>query len=209
MVTMTRSHGPPPSARVAVVVVAAVALASCGSGSGSKRSAGSGVTSTTSASTTSTTSTACRPGATTEQQTPPSTDVVRLTGLTTASRHCGDDVTFIFRGTPAAIVPGYDVRSGTPPFRDSGEGRVHAVQGDAFLVVRFDRASITDFTNPSAPLTYTGPTSLHPTGLAHVRDVELLDATEGVLSWVIGLDAPRPFRVDTATTPGAVTVAVG
>lgn len=144
----------------------------------------------------------------TEQQTPPSTDVVYLTDLTTSVTHCGDVVTFAFRATPGAAVPGYDVKYASPPFRDSGEGRVHPVEGNAFLLVRFDRAAIVDFTNTSAPKTYNGPTSIHPSGLAHVRDIEILDATEGVLSWVVGLDSQQGFRVDTTTRPGAVTLSI-
>lgn len=212
MVTMTHSRPLRASARYAVVLLASVGLVACGSGSseGSKGNAAGTTAGPSTSSTTATTATPCPmiPTAT-EQQTPASTDVIYMTDLTTAVTHCGDVVTFTFRSTPHPTVPGYDVKYASPPFRDSGEGRVHDVAGTAFLVVRFDRAAIVDFTNTSAPKTYNGPTSIHPSGLAHVRDIEMLDATEGVLSWVIGLDAQQGFRVDTTTTAGAVTLTIG
>lgn len=212
MVTMTNSPRIVWSARCAVAVLAAVGLVACGSGSSGRSKGDAASTTAAPPSTTATAATSGKPcpgGATTEQKTPPSTDVVDMTDLTTAVAHCGDVVAFTFRATPQPTVPGYDVQYKSPPFRDSGEGRVHTVDGTAFLVVRFDRAAIVDFSNTSAPKTYNGPTSLHPNGLAHVRDIELLDATEGVLSWVIGLDSQQPFRVDTTTTPGAVTLSIG
>ena len=68
------------------------------------------------------------------------------------------------------------------------------VAGTAFVVVRCAPAYGYDFE--------TGRTDLHrarsaspPTGTHHVREVVETGDFEGVLTWVIGLDAQRPFRV--------------
>src|SRR5205814_3586072 len=59
----------------------------------------------------------------------------------------------------------------TGPFTFGESGQPVTVQGSAFLVVHFPHASGVDLTNPSADPTYTGPASIIPSGLAHVREV--------------------------------------
>ena len=50
--------------------------------------------------------------------------------------------------------------------------------------------------------TYTGPKRITPAGADHVREVVETGDFEGVLKWVIGLDAQRPFtRAPAAGTP--------
>jgi hypothetical protein len=95
------------------------------------------------------------------------------------------------------------------PFHDAGSGNAHPVSGTAFVVVRLHTAWIVDFGQPSAPLTYHGPKSVRPTGVAHVQDVELTDAFEGYVAWVVGLDSPRPLTVATTASPPTLVVTIG
>ncbi len=118
---------------------------------------------------------------------------------------CADKVTFSFNGG----VAGYDVSYKPGPFHDAGSGALHAVSGSAFVVVRFHPAWIADFSRPSAPLTYHGPKSIHPAGTLHVKDLELVDAFEGYVTWVIGVDSQRPLTVTSNASLPAVVVAVG
>jgi hypothetical protein len=126
-----------------------------------------------------------------------------LTAVRTGRHSCADRVTFEFRdGAP----PAYTVEYQKGPFAMGESGQPLAIQGTAFLVVRFPHASGLDLTSPSASRTYTGPASLVPSGLAHVREVRRLEDFEAVLVWVIGLDATRPFSVNVLTSPPRIYV---
>jgi hypothetical protein len=130
-----------------------------------------------------------------------------MTDLTVTRAWCADEITFSFK--PGAGAPGYEVGYKPGPFRDAGSGNAHPVSGNAFVVVRLHTAWIADFGQPSAPLTYHGPKSIHPTGVAHVQDVELTDAFEGYVTWVVGLDSQRPLTVATTPSPPALVLTIG
>jgi hypothetical protein len=128
-----------------------------------------------------------------------------LTDVTTATDGCVDSITFTFRPS-AAPAPSYRVEYASGPFTNSA-GETITPEGTVFMRVRFEPAWIADLTMESAPLTYTGPRVITPTGLKSVRGIALYEATEGVVGWVVGLDAERPFTVD--ATAGTVVVKVG
>jgi hypothetical protein len=130
-----------------------------------------------------------------------------MTDLTVQAAGCADTVTFSFK--PGTGAPGYDVRYKPGPFSDAGSGNAHTVAGATFVVVRFNPAWIADFGQPSAPLTYRGPKSIHPTGVAHVQDLELIEAFEGYVAWVVGLDSNRPLTVTTTASPPSLVLTVG
>jgi hypothetical protein len=156
----------------AVSAALLVVLAACGSGSSGKAASTTASTAppTTAAPTTVTTAGPCVPGATAGPFTATGSSTSLLTDVVTAAAGCADTVTFTFR--PGA-APGYEISSKPGPFQDAGSGNPHPVSGNAFVVVRFHPAAIADFMQPSAPPSYTGPKSIHPTGVAHVTDVEL------------------------------------
>ena len=85
------------------------------------------------------------------------------------------------------------------PFVQAGSGAAAPVAGTAFVVVRCFPAYTYDF--ETAANTYSGPQRIEETGRRHVRELALTDADEGVLTWVIGLDARRPFKVTAQGTP--------
>jgi hypothetical protein len=190
---------------VAGAVVAALVVAGCSSGDGSSdRRTGTGdrTTTTTALSTTSstavTTTTSCPTvgNADTKDSSRPAVDQL-LTDVTTATDGCTNTITFTFQPN-AAPMPGYQVEYADPPFSNSA-GQTVTPAGTAFLKVRFIPAWIADLNQESAPLTYTGPRAITPTGLHSVRGLAMYDASEAVVGWVIGLDGRRPFAVDASS----------
>lgn len=104
---------------------------------------------------------------------------------------------------------GYVAKGGTPPscklsyqpgpFTQDGSGQAVPVAGSAFVVVRCFPAYGYDFATGTP--TYTGPKHVPATGAHHVREVVKTGDNEGVLTWVIGLDARRGFSVSSSGTP--------
>jgi hypothetical protein len=186
-------------------VVAALVVAGCSSGDGGSKDATRDrdrTTTTTAApapsSTAVTTTTSCQPVGDTDTKDSPRPAVAQLlTDVTTATDGCTDTITFTFRPN-AAPMPGYQVQYADPPFTTTA-GQTVTPAGTAFLKIRFIPAWTVDFDQASAPLTYTGPRTLTPTGLHSVRGLALYDASEAVVGWVIGLDGRRPFAVDASS----------
>lgn len=129
-----------------------------------------------------------------------------LTAVRTGSQPCADRVTFEFRD---GAVPEYRIEYQSGPFEFGESGMPLTVQGNAFLVVVFPHSSGVDLTDPAATPTYTGPDSIIPTGLAHVREVRKIEDFEAVLRWVIGLDSARPFTVGVLDGPPRVYIDIG
>jgi hypothetical protein len=94
------------------------------------------------------------------------------------------------------------------PITEDGSGRAVPIKGAAFLVVTLS-ATGADLSQEGAPATYTGPSSLAAAGSTRIQQVRRAGDFEGVLTWVIGLDRQRPFRVATQESPARVIVDVG
>jgi hypothetical protein len=103
-------------------------------------------------------------------------------------------------------VPGYKVSYSPKPIVGTS-GKEVTVAGSAALVVRMEHASGVDL-NTGFKQTYTGPTRIEPAGTRLVKEVVQVEDFEGVLSWVIGLDAQAPFRVSTLTSPPRLVIDV-
>jgi len=127
-----------------------------------------------------------------------------LSGVTTGTVPCQDTLTFTFLPS-AAPAPSYVIDYASGPFADSAGRRVRP-PGTAYLRVRFEPASIADFEQPSAPLTYTGPRVITSMGTKVVRGLAIYAAEEGVVGWIVGIDGTHPIKVDAA--PGRVSIAV-
>ncbi|MEX0663746.1 MAG: hypothetical protein WD598_03120 [Acidimicrobiia bacterium] len=193
------------SAFLVAAVLAAVVLASC---NGDDPKVSTGGTTTSSSEATTTGSGPCSlAGATTDAKIGAGPDTVSLhTDLRTGSQKCADRVVFEFRDGAA---PAYTVEYRSGPFTFGESGMPLTVQGSSFLVITLPHASGVDLSDPAAPQTYTGPESIVPTGLAHVREVRRLEDFEAVLVWVIGLDSTRPFTVGALTGPPRVYIDIG
>src|SRR5581483_7537759 len=133
-----------------------------------------------------------------------------LTDVRVGVHECFERVTFELKprqgdadgpvGWKAAYEPG--------PITEDGSGRPVPVKGAAFLVVTMSAAGA-DLTQEAAPATYTGPASLVAAGATRIQQVRRTGDFEGVLTWVIGVDRQRPFRVTMEESPARVIVDVG
>jgi hypothetical protein len=137
---------------------------------------------------------------------PKVTTSVNLTKVAHETDGCVDHVRFELTSKTAS-PPGYSVTYGTPPFTTDGSGETVAVQGSAFITVTMQPAYGYDFENGTP--TYTGPKRIAPTGAQHVTEIVETGDFEGVLNWVIGLDAKRPFSVQATGDPTQLVVSIG
>lgn len=190
---------------VAVAAVLLLFLAACGKDSEKKASSGS--PSTTSPSTTSpapTTTEEGKQGAAGSASTPvsvaPTNPVAHLVAVRAARQDTVDRVVFEF----TEQVPGYSVSYKPKPITGTS-GKEVATAGSAALVVRMEQASGVEL-GTTLKQTYTGPTRIQPPGTRLVKELAQVEDFEGVLSWVIGLDAQAPFRVSTLTSPPRLVI---
>jgi hypothetical protein len=133
-----------------------------------------------------------------------------LTGVTAAGERCADRIAFDFR-EDRSEAPGYRVeyRPAEDAQMEDGSGNHVAVDGSAFLVVRLEPAATADLSGEDVKMTYTGPRRVGAEGAKHVREVVKIGDFEGVVTWTIGLDERRPFRVVTSGSPPRLVVEIG
>jgi hypothetical protein len=151
-------------------------------------------------------------GATTVLQSLGPTAPAALTDAEAGAIGCLDQVTFTFQTLGDGTPPGYTVQYEDPeqhPFLDGDPPEPISLPGAAFLVVRMSPAASVDPFTDGAPATYLGNLSLEYGDHHHLQIVRKLPDAESAVVWVIGLDAPRPFRVDRAANPPRVTVYIG
>jgi hypothetical protein len=216
---MRRSVMPRPGRNTSVAGILAATLvvavlAGCGGGDDSKavstdKGSGTGSTSAPASTTPAAagaSGTCTLAGASTATQSTPATEPTALLTDVRASVNEGcDRVVFQFRD---ASPPGYDVSYRPGPFNKGESNEPLDVEGSAYLVVRFDKASGADMTSPTATPTYTGSRAMTNLGLTHAVEVTNAEDFEGIMTWVIGLDAQRPFKVTTLSSPPRVVVDV-
>lgn len=133
-----------------------------------------------------------------------------LTDVRVGSHGCYDRVTFEFRpqpGDPAGPI-GYKVEYQEPPITEDGSGHEVKMKGKAFLVVQMTGQGV-DLTKEDAPSTYTGPTTIESADTTRIQQVRRTGDFEAVLTWVIGLDARRPFSVTTQENPARLVIDIG
>lgn len=121
-----------------------------------------------------------------------------LTKVQDQSDGCVDHVIFDYTGK-GTDPPGYTVTYGTAPFVADGSGTPVAVAGTAFVVVTVKPGYGYDF--EAGRPSYTGPKSVRVGQTNHVKAIVETTDFEGTLTWVIGLDAKRPFSVQATGTP--------
>jgi len=212
MATFGRARPARRSLTLALAGLAALGSAACGSDSPKTTTAATGnVPQSSQEASTSTTAAPCTfSGATENAQGNSDAPGRLLTDVRVGSHGCYERVTFEFkpRGGEADGPVAWKARYEKPPITEDGSGRTVAVKGNAFLVVTMS-ASGADLTQESAPDTYTGPTSLQAADATRIQQVRRIGDFEGVLSWVIGLDKQRPFKVTAESGPARVIVDVG
>jgi len=132
-----------------------------------------------------------------------------LTAATAGEAGCLDVVTFTFQSLGSGTPPGYVVEYKDPPFSDGDPPRDISLDGGAFLSVTISPASSVDITKEDTPRTYTGNLLLQYGDHHHLVEVRKFDDVLGTVNWVIGLDAKRPFLVDSAANPTRISVYIG
>ena len=195
---------------LAVLVAAAAALlAACGGGSDTAATPSPTATATTTATATGTPAATPQggidtmPGASTRPVHVRATNkrVALLTDVR-AARHEGfDRVVFQFR----RALPGFDVRYVPRPIRQDGSGKILPIAGRHVVRIRMENALDADLTEPTAPLTYTGPQRFRPR-TPEVVELARVGGFEGVLTWAAGLRDRVDFRVRTLDAPARLVV---
>jgi hypothetical protein len=137
-------------------------------------------------------------GSTDARHTPASQPAALLTDVAVTTAGCRDSVTFTFEKSGTA-VPSCTVEYKPGPFSQDASGKPVAVSGAAFVSVRCEPAYGYDFVT-STP-SYTGPKRVTATGTKHVTEVVETGDFEGVLNWVIGLDAQRSIGITAGGVP--------
>jgi len=117
-----------------------------------------------------------------------------LRAVAASRSRCADRVTFDFT-TKKNAPPKCTIVYTAPPFSMDASGAPVTVSGSAFIRLRCEPAYGYDYV--SGKPTYTGPKQITATGTKHVKELVQTGDNEGVLSWVIGLDAERPFSAAT------------
>jgi hypothetical protein len=192
-------------ARILVAVAAALLLSGCG-GKDDEAPLGTTTTATgtTDTTTTGTTTTGLEGASTEPAVATASGDAVALLTAVRAARHDGyDRVVFEFRN----VAPGYDVRYVQKPVHADASGEEVDVKGTAALVVRMEPALDADLTQESAPRTYLGPQRFTP-GTAVVAELARTGGFESVLTWAVGVDERRPFKVTRLDSPARIVIDV-
>jgi hypothetical protein len=132
-----------------------------------------------------------------------------LTDATAGAAGCLDVVTFSFQSLGNGTPPGYVVEYKDPPFSDGDPPREISLDGAAFLSVSISPAASVDITKEDTPRTYSGNLLLQYGDHHHLVVVRKFDDVLGTVRWVIGLDARRPFLVDSAANPTRISIYIG
>lgn len=188
--------------RIHLVVVLGVLLVA-GCGGSTKKSAGT---------TSGAGGEACAPlegGGTAVRSGPKPSGTMLLTDVKAEKEVCADRITFDFR-RDRPEKPGFRIeyRPADEAQTEDGSGTHIAVDGTAFLVVRFEPAATADLSGDQLKFTYTGPRRVPAPGARHVREVVKVGDFESVLTWTIGLDEQRPFKVTTSDSPPRLVIEI-
>ncbi len=106
--------------------------------------------------------------------------------------------TFGNRPPEAVAQPTLTVVFDKPPFSMAGSGQAVTVTGDRFLMVRMNGMVIG---RPNGDPVYKGERDLRLAG-GTIPEALLVDESEGVVSWIVGLDGPGCPTVTRTTSGG-------
>jgi hypothetical protein len=139
----------------------------------------------------------------------PPAQTMFLTDVQAKGGRCVDRITFSFRKQGAAL-PGYTVHylPAAQATVEDGSGRKLKIAGKAFLVVRIYPAATAVASGDKLEFTYRGKRLL-PTGMRHVKELVKTGDFEAVVTWAIGLDGKRPFKLSGPTSAPGFTVEIG
>ena len=114
------------------------------------------------------------------------------TALLTHVRAEPGRATFSFRSAPLQVRAAYVPKA---KVSEDGSGKHVQVAAAAVLVDRLTPASGADLSGGTLRLVYKGLRRLKPAAAGPVRELVRAGDFESVLSWAIGLDRKRPYRI--------------
>ncbi len=130
-------------------------------------------------------------------------DLARLTAVRTRTGEGTQRIVFEFDGDD---VPGWQVGYEPLPALADPTGEPIDLAGAAMLVVRMTPASTVELTDGSFTPTYDGPRRLGIDGGSPGGELVLTGDFEGLMTWVVGLDARVPFAVDALFEPARLVI---
>lgn len=133
----------------------------------------------------------------------PSGDIAHLAAVRLAGRDGYDRVVFEFTDR----VPGYTVGYRPLPAHQDASGFEIPLPGaTTYLQLSFNPATAVGWAG--GPSTYSGPQTLSA-DTASVTELTAAGDFEAVLTWVAGMRAQQPFRVQTLDAPPRVVIDIG
>jgi hypothetical protein len=131
--------------------------------------------------------------------------------IRTGAHDCYERVVLELAQGPAPTpsdFPGYWVRYGSNPVAlGQTDDQFVTIDGGAVLLVTV--ASWMYETDASGdPVDYAGALDLFPTNVRTIRELRMIDNSEGVHTWAIGLDTRRNLVVDSLTSPDRLVIDV-
>jgi hypothetical protein len=129
--------------------------------------------------------------------------IALLTHVSIVNEGAHDVVIFQFSNFP----PIWQVTAVSRPIEADPSGRPVAISGATILQVKMQPASGVDLSQPGAPRTYTGPTTITFDGASVVQVVQVGDF-EGVLTWDIGLRQTLPYVTMKQPDPASISVVI-
>lgn len=110
--------------------------------------------------------------------------------------------------TPA-IPPGYWVRyTDDPVTLGQTDDQFVTIRGAATLLVTAEAWMYQVDVN-GVPTDYAGAIDLFPSNVSSIEEIRLIDNSEGVQVWAIGLDRERDLRVSVLRDPQRLVIDVG
>ena len=107
------------------------------------------------------------------------------------------------------IPPGYWVRYTDDPITlGQTDDQFVTVRGEATLLASVE-AWMYDVDAAGVPTEYAGPIDLFPDNVSWIEEIRLIDNSEGVQVWAIGLDRERDLRVSVLRDPQRLVIDVG
>jgi hypothetical protein len=131
--------------------------------------------------------------------------------IRTGAHDCYERIVLELAQGPAPTpsdFPGYWVRYGANPVAlGQTDDQFVTIEGGAVLLVTV--ASWMYETDASGdPVDYAGALDLFPTNVRTINELRMIDNSEGVHTWAIGLDTRRNLVVDTLTSPDRLVIDV-
>jgi hypothetical protein len=107
--------------------------------------------------------------------------------------------------TPGGM-PGYWVRYADGPITLGQSDDIFVeLRGDADLLITLG-AWMYEVDANGNPIGYAGNIDVFPTNVSTIEEILLIDNSEGVQNWAVGLDEERPFVVTTLTNPDRLVI---